>query len=48
MPISIYFNDRGLAKINIGLGKGNKKFDKREILKTKDWNKAKQRLLKKS
>ena len=48
VPISIYFNDRGLAKLNIGLGKGKKKFDKRETQKIKDWNKTKQRLLKNS
>jgi len=48
VPISIYFNDRGLAKLNIGLGKGKKKFDKRETQKKKDWDKTKQRLLKNS
>ena len=48
VPISIYFNDRGLAKLNIGLGKGKKKFDKRENQKVRDWNKTKQRLLKNS
>ena len=48
VPISIYFNDKGLVKLNIGLGKGKKKFDKRETQKMKDWNKAKQRLLKNS
>ena len=48
VPISIYFNDKGLAKLNIGLGKGKKKFDKRETQKIKDWNKTKQRLLKNS
>ena len=46
VPISIYFNDKGLAKLNIGLGKGKKKFDKRETQKMKDWQKTKQRLLK--
>ena len=46
VPINIYFNDRGLAKLNIGLGKGKKKFDKRETQKTKDWNKTKIRMLK--
>ena len=46
VQISIYFNERGLVKINIGLGKGKKKFDKRETQKIKDWNKDKQRLLK--
>ncbi len=46
IPINIYFNDKGLVKLNIGLGKGKKKYDKRESLKQKDWNKNKQRLLK--
>src|SRR5210317_1067239 len=35
VPISIYFNEKGLAKLNIGLGKGKKKFDKRETQKMK-------------
>ena len=48
VPINIYFDGKGLAKLNIGLGKGKKKFDKRESQKMKDWNKAKQRLLKNS
>ena len=48
VPIIIYFNDRGLVKLNIGLGKGKKKYDKRESQKLKDWNKNKQRLLKNS
>ena len=48
VPISIYFNDKGLVKLNIGLGKGKKKFDKRETQKMKDWSKTKQRLLKNS
>ena len=46
VPISMYFNDSGLVKINIGLGKGKKKYDKRESQKLKDWTKNKQRLLK--
>tara|TARA_B100000965_G_scaffold221918_1_gene185668 strand:- start:372 stop:818 length:447 start_codon:yes stop_codon:yes gene_type:complete len=46
VPISLYFNDNGLVKLNIGLGKGKKKFDKRESQKLRDWNKNKQRLLK--
>ena len=46
VPISMYFNDKGLVKLNIGLGRGKKKFDKRESQKLKDWNKNKQRLLK--
>ena len=46
IPLSMYFNDKGIVKISIGLGKGKKKYDKRESQKTKDWNKNKQRLLK--
>tara|TARA_B100001142_G_scaffold314650_1_gene352387 strand:- start:249 stop:695 length:447 start_codon:yes stop_codon:yes gene_type:complete len=46
VPLSIYFSDNGFVKLTIGLGKGKKKFDKRQTQKTKDWNKNKQRLLK--
>ena len=46
IPITLFFNSKGLAKLNIGLGKGKKKYDKRESQKLKDWNKNKQRLLK--
>ena len=46
VPITMFFSDKGLVKLNIGLGKGKKKYDKREDQKLKDWNKNKQRLLK--
>ena len=46
VPISMFFNDKGLVKINIGLGRGKKKYDKRQSQKLKDWNKSKERLLK--
>ena len=46
VPMKIYFNIRGLIKISIGLGKGKKKYDKRDSEKIKDWNKKKQTLLK--
>ena len=46
IPIVIFFNNNGFIKLNIGLGKGKKKYDKREAQKLKDWNKNKQRLLK--
>ena len=46
IPLSIYFNEKGLVKLNIGLGRGKKKHDKRQSQKLKDWNKNKQRLLK--
>mgnify|MGYP001377797393 CR=1 FL=1 len=46
IPINMFFNDNGFVKIKIGIGKGKKKYDKRESKKLKDWNKNKQRLLK--
>ena len=46
IPIMMYFSDSGFIKLNIGLGKGKKKYDKRESQKMKDWNKNKDRLLK--
>ena len=46
VPISMYFNDKGLVKLIIGLGKGKKKYDKRESQKQRDWNRNKERLIK--
>ena len=46
IPISLYFTDRGLAKLIFGLGKGKKKFDKRQTIKEKDWKLKKNRILK--
>ena len=44
IPLLLYFNDKGIAKLSIGLGKGKRKYDKRAVLKTKEWNIKKQRL----
>lgn len=46
VPLKIYFNDRGRAKIEIALGKGKKLHDKRQTEKTRDWNRQKAKLLK--
>ena len=46
VPIKLYFNEKGLAKLTFGIGKGKKKFDKRDAEKTKAWNKKKLFLLK--
>ena len=46
VPITLYFNEKGLAKLMFGLGKGKKKIDKRQSIKEKDWNIKKERLLK--
>ncbi|WP_298925700.1 SsrA-binding protein SmpB [uncultured Allomuricauda sp.] len=36
IPLNLFINDRGLAKINIGLAKGKKLYDKRETMKDRD------------
>ena len=45
VPLSLYFNDKGLAKISLGLAKGRKKQDKRQAAKDRDWSRDKARLL---
>ena len=44
IPISMYFNNRGFAKVLIGIGKGKKRFDKRQEIKKKEWDLQKKRL----
>ncbi len=46
IPLRIYFNERGRAKLELALGKGKKLHDKRETSKERDWNRQKNRLLK--
>ena len=46
VPITLYFNEKGLAKLTIGLAKGKKKQDKRASIKDKEWDIKKQRLIK--
>jgi len=46
VPLVLYFNHRGMAKIKIGIAKGKKTHDKRETQARRDWNRQKQRLLK--
>lgn len=45
VPLRLYFNDRGIAKLEIGLAIGKKGHDKRDTVKQRDWNRQKQRLL---
>jgi SsrA-binding protein len=45
VPLKIFFNEKGRAKIEIALGRGKKLHDKRETEKTRDWNRDKSRLL---
>jgi SsrA-binding protein len=46
IPISLYFSDKGIAKLLCGIAKGKKKIDKRQSIKQRDWDIKKQRLLK--
>jgi SsrA-binding protein len=46
VPLVMYFNHRGMAKVKIGIAKGKKLADKRETEAKRDWNRQKARLLK--
>ena len=46
VPLVLYFNHRGMAKVKIGVAKGKRAPDKREATAKRDWNRQKQRLLK--
>ncbi len=45
VPLKIYFNDRGRAKVELALAKGRQGHDKREALKERSWQRDKARLL---
>lgn len=45
VPLAVYFNPRGVAKVQLGLAKGKRKEDKRELEKTRDWQREKARLM---
>ena len=45
VPLKLYFNDKGRAKLEIALARGKKLHDKRETEKKRDWNREKGRLL---
>lgn len=47
IPLKLYFNSKGVAKMELAIAKGKKLFDKREAEKKRDWDRSKQRLLKK-
>ena len=48
VPLKMYFNDRGIVKLKIGIAKGKKLADKRETSAKRDWDREKSRLLKQS
>ncbi len=45
VPLKLYFNDRGIAKLLLGLAVGKRKFDKRQTEKRRDWERQKARLM---
>jgi SsrA-binding protein len=45
IPMMIYFNGRGRAKVELALAKGKKLHDKRETVKARDWKRDQQRLM---
>ena len=48
VPTKIYFNSKGIAKVNIAIAKGKKLHDKRQTKKQRDWNREKSRVFRKS
>ncbi|MFN3578571.1 MAG: SsrA-binding protein SmpB [Tabrizicola sp.] len=46
VPMRMYFNDRGIVKLKLGIAKGKKLADKRETSAKRDWDRQKARLLK--
>jgi SsrA-binding protein len=45
VPLEILFNDRGLAKVLLGVGEGKSKADKRHAIAERDWQRDKSRLM---
>ena len=46
IPTKLFWNDRGLAKLEVALAKGKKEHDKREATAARDWQRDKARLMK--
>jgi SsrA-binding protein len=46
VPLKMYFNDRGIVKLKLGIAKGKKLADKRDTSAKRDWDRQKARLLK--
>ena len=45
IPLAVYFNESGRAKLELGLARGKKQYDKREAIKQRDWDRRKSRVL---
>jgi SsrA-binding protein len=46
VPLELYFNEKGIVKIELGIAEGKKKYDKRSTIKDREWNRDKLRILK--
>lgn len=46
VPVSIYFNNKNLVKVELGVVRGKKEYDKRASLKEEDWKRQKARVMK--
>lgn len=45
VPLAVYFNRRGMAKVDLGIAEGKQAHDKRQSIKERDWNREKARLM---
>ena len=45
VPLKVYFNAKGRAKVELGLGRGKRNVDKRNTIKDRDWQRDKARLM---
>lgn len=48
VPVKLFFNGKGLAKVEIALAKGKKAYDKRDTTKKREWGREQQRLMRRS
>lgn len=46
VPLSLYFNERGRAKVELAIASGKRKYDKRAAEKERDWRREKERVMK--
>ncbi len=47
VPLELYFNARGYAKVALAVARGKQQFEKRDVIKQRDWQREQKRLLKK-
>jgi SsrA-binding protein len=45
VPLKLYFNEKGRAKVELAVARGKKLHDKRETEKKRDWNRERARLM---